>query len=188
MITRTALRTRCATVRRFLLTFAVSALMLLATATFGTATSQAMSTATNTTPAAAATALLTLINQERSWYHLRPLTANWPLTTTAYWHNRRMATANVLSHQLPGELTFDKRITAAGYRWTTCGENVAYNADMSLNGILGIERVMLHEKPPADGHRKNILNTQFTNVGLSVYFDNVHHKVWLTEDFGRPQG
>jgi uncharacterized protein YkwD len=43
---------------------------------------------------------------------------------------------------------------------------------------------MYNETPPNDGHRLNILNTHYRNVGVDVYFDKVHHKLWLTTDFG----
>jgi uncharacterized protein YkwD len=45
--------------------------------------------------------------------------------------------------------------------------------------------MMFRERPPNDGHRLNILSRTFRNVGIDVYFDNAHHKMWFTQDFGR---
>jgi uncharacterized protein YkwD len=47
-----------------------------------------------------------------------------------------------------------------------------------------LELLMYREKPPNDGHRRNILNHGFRNVGVDIYVDAAHHKLWLTTDFG----
>jgi uncharacterized protein YkwD len=44
---------------------------------------------------------------------------------------------------------------------------------------------MYNEKAPNNGHRLNILSSKFRQVGVDVYLDRTHHKVWLTTDFGR---
>jgi Cysteine-rich secretory protein family len=41
---------------------------------------------------------------------------------------------------------------------------------------------MLNEKPPDDGHRKNILSSSFTHIGIAVFRDS-SGTVWLTQDF-----
>ena len=92
-----------------------------------------------------------------------------------------------MSHQLPGELSLGARITRTGYRWSYIGENVAWNSDISKAGVLLLQRLMYNETPPNDGHRQNILSRAFKHVGVDVYIDRVHHKVWLTTDFGRPR-
>jgi uncharacterized protein YkwD len=40
---------------------------------------------------------------------------------------------------------------------------------------------MRAEKPPKDGHRKNLLSTGFTKIGLSVVRDG--GRIWFTQDF-----
>ena len=96
-----------------------------------------------------------------------------------------MARANQLSHQLPGEADFTRRIDKAGYHWTYAGENIAWNSVMTKRGVVALEKLMYHEQPPNDGHRQNILSRHFRNVGVDVYIDRTHHKVWLTTDFAR---
>lgn len=132
-----------------------------------------------------AQAMLRLLNKERAWHHLRPLTMNAKLIHSAHLHDKRMARADELSHQLPGEAFFATRISRAHYRWIAAGENIGWNSRMSLAGLRELERMMFRERPPNDGHRLNILSRTFRNVGIDVYFDAAHHKMWFTQDFGR---
>lgn len=130
-------------------------------------------------------AVLRLINAERRANHLRPLRYDSRLRISARRHNLTMARANTLSHQLPGEANFARRIDAAGYRWRYAGENIGWNSSISRRGVLILEKMMYHEKAPNDGHRQNILSRHYRNVGVDVFIDKAHHKVWLTTDFGR---
>ena len=52
--------------------------------------------------------------------------------------------------------------------------------------MLALEKQMYHEVAPNDGHRVNILSRTFTQVGIDVYYDARHHKIWFTQDFGAP--
>jgi uncharacterized protein YkwD len=132
-----------------------------------------------------ANAVLRELNAERRAHHLVPLQADSHLRLSARRHNLTMARYNTLSHQLPGEATFSRRITAAGYRWTYAGENIGWNSRMTQAGVVSLEKIMYNEKAPNNGHRLNILSSKFRQVGVDVYLDRTHHKVWLTTDFGR---
>jgi uncharacterized protein YkwD len=141
---------------------------------------------TASTTAAFARAMLGLLNRERSANHRRPLTMSTRLKVSAHRHNLRMARTNTMSHQLPGEAFFATRISRTGYRWRAAGENIGWNSNVSSRGVLALERAMYNERPPNNGHRVNILSTSFSQVGIDVYFDAKHHKVWFTQDFGAP--
>jgi uncharacterized protein YkwD len=130
-------------------------------------------------------ALLRLVNKERAWHGLRPLRMAPGLRTSARHHNVTMARFNEMSHQLPGEPVFTKRISNAGYNWSWAGENIAWNSDMTRGGAALLQRLMYNEKPPNDAHRLNILSTHYRNIGVDVYLDRENHKIWLTTDFGR---
>jgi uncharacterized protein YkwD len=130
-------------------------------------------------------AILGLLNAERAAHGLRPLKMVPALRLSARRHNVTMARFNEMSHQLPGEPVFTRRMTIAGYDWSWAGENIAWNSDMTEGGVALLERLMYHEKPPYDDHRLNILNTHYRNIGVDVYMDHENHKVWLTTDFGR---
>lgn len=136
------------------------------------------------TTATFARAMLYRLNQERSAHNLRPLRMNAKLILSAHRHNLHMAAANTMSHQLPHEAFFATRITRAGYRWRAAGENIGWNSSLTKAGILYLQRQMYLEKPPNNGHRLNILSRTFRDVGIDVYFDATHHKLWFTQDFG----
>ena len=131
-------------------------------------------------------AVQTLLNVARAVHGLAPLQMRVRLCRAAHAHNRAMAAADELSHQLPGEADLGTRLRRAHYRWSFAGENVAWNSAMSRAGVLQLERLMYREKPPENGHRLNILSPNYQDIGVDVYFDQAHHKVWLTTDFARP--
>lgn len=130
--------------------------------------------------------MLRVLNRERRWNGLPPLVMNNKLIASAHAHNLAMARDDMMSHQLPGEAFFADRITAAHYNWASAGENIGWNSDQTRPGLKALERDMYNEQAPDNGHRLNILNQSFRNVGIDVYFDKVHGKMWFTQDFGQP--
>ncbi len=93
-----------------------------------------------------------------------------------------------LSHQCPSEPDLGARETAAGVHWSASGENVGEGGPVAdTTAAIGqmavsLTQDMLNEQPPDDGHRKNILSTAFTHIGIAVYRDG-SGTVWLTQDF-----
>ena len=132
-----------------------------------------------------AKAVLAELNDERANHGLPALKLNSKLVSSAHTHNLAMAKANTLSHQLSGEAALGSRVSAAGYRWSAVGQNIAYNTSRSQSGVLAVQKAMYNEKPPDDGHRKNILSKTYADVGIDVINDSVHRKVWLVTDFGK---
>ena len=134
-----------------------------------------------------ASAVYALLNVERLAHGRSPLTRNRRLVHSAMYHDVRMARTNTLSHQLPHEPSFTDRELAFGYHWSTAGENCSVNPDMSERGVLQLQRMMYHERPPGEtGHRQNILSRDFRDVGIAVLIDTGNNRVWMTEDFGAP--
>jgi uncharacterized protein YkwD len=134
-----------------------------------------------------ASAVLTVLNLERVAHGRLPLRLNHDLVRSAMYHDVRMARANSLSHQLPHEPSFTDRELAFGYRWSTAAENCSVNPDVSKRGVLQLQRMMYHERPPGEtGHRQNILSRSFRDVGIAVLIDPRNERVWMTEDFGAP--
>jgi uncharacterized protein YkwD len=130
-------------------------------------------------------AVYTLLNVERLAHGRLPLRLNLDLVRSARYHNVRMARTNTLSHQLPNEPAFTDREEAFGYRWSTAAENCSVNPDVSEDGVLQLQRLMYHERPPGEtGHRDNILSPNYRDVGIAVLIDPINHRVWMTEDFG----
>ena len=132
-----------------------------------------------------ANAVLDELNSERAAHGLSALKLNSKLVDSAHTHNLAMAKADTLSHKLNGEADLGSRVSAAGYHWSMVGENIAYNSSRSESGVLAVQKAMYNEKPPNDGHRQNILNSKFADVGIDVINDSEHGKVWLVTDFGR---
>ncbi|MGH3120357.1 MAG: CAP domain-containing protein [Streptosporangiaceae bacterium] len=150
-------------------------------------------TASATSPAgtssgSAAAQVLALINQARSAAGLAPLTITAGLNSSASAHNSRMAGGCGLSHQCSGEPDLGARETAAGVHWTAAGENIGEGGPVAnttaaiAQMAVGLTQAMLNEKPPDDGHRRNILSSSFTHIGIAVFRDS-SGTVWLTQDF-----
>ena len=131
-------------------------------------------------------AMFSQLNAQRAQHGLAPLTSNVLLARAARAHNLRMSAAQTLSHQLPGEASFDQRITAQGYVWRAVAENVGYTTNTTTTGPTAIQKAFYNEVAPNDGHRRNILSTATTQVGISVYVDT-RGKLWVTQDFGAPR-
>ena len=141
-----------------------------------------------TTSGSAAAQVLALINQARSAAGLAPLTITAGLNSSASAHNSTMAGGCGLSHQCPGEPDLGARETAAGVHWSAAGENigeggpVADSAAAIARMAVTLTQDMLNEKPPDDGHRRNILSSSFIHIGIAIYRDS-SGTVWLTQDF-----
>ena len=141
-----------------------------------------------TSPATAATQVLALINQDRSAAGLPPLTITAGLDSSASAHNLTMAGGCGLSHQCPAEPDLGARETAAGVVWSACGENIGEGGPVANTGAaiaqmaVSLTQDMLNEKPPDDGHRRNILSSSYTHIGVAIHRDS-SGTVWLTQDF-----
>ena len=139
-------------------------------------------------PGAPAGQVLALINQARSAAGLPPLTITAGLESSASAHNLTMAGGCGLSHQCPAEPELGTRETAAGVVWSACGENIGEGGPVAdtdaaiARMAVGLTQDMLNEKPPDDGHRRNILSSSFTHIGIAIYLDS-SGTVWLTQDF-----
>jgi len=131
-----------------------------------------------------AAAVLAQLNSERAAHGLPALTSSSALLRAAHKHDLAMAKANTMGHQMPGEPALGARVLAAGYNYHYAGENVGFNGAMTTAGAKQLESIMYGETPPNDGHRKNILDPHFKQVGVDVWLDDVHHRLWLTVDFG----
>ena len=127
------------------------------------------------------------INQDRDANHLPALTWDPRLERSARQHDLVMATGCGLMHQCPNEPDLGTRINNQGVQWQTVGENIGEGGPISSNDdawniVSMIHQGMMAEKPPDDGHRRNLLSKDFHRIGISIYIDT-HHTLWLTEDF-----
>lgn len=145
-------------------------------------------TTTVAPPPTPAAQVLALINKARAAAGLPAYRMDTALVASASAHNQTMEGGCGLSHQCPGEPAIGDRELAAGVQWTTCGENIGDGGPVASSDTpiaemaLGLTQGMLDEKPPNDGHRRNILSPSFTRVGIAVSRD-ASGTVWLTQDF-----
>lgn len=132
--------------------------------------------------------LMTLINQARAasrtcgstvYPAAGPLAWNGKLFDAAAGHSADMAAQNYFSHTSLDGRTFDQRITAAGYSWSSIAENIAA-------GQTSAASVMLAWMASA-GHCSNIMNSSYTEVGVACVSNNSStYNTYWTMDLGRP--
>ncbi|GAA2748628.1 sigma-70 family RNA polymerase sigma factor [Kitasatospora cinereorecta] len=120
--------------------------------------------------------VIDLVNAERTRNGCKPVKSNDKLQLAAQRHSDDMAARNFFDHTNPDGAGPQERIDATGYRWSSWGENIA-------RGQQGASSVMTSWMN-SPGHRANILNCSFTELGVGVH--NGAGGPWWTQDFGTP--
>lgn len=115
-----------------------------------------------------------LVNNERAKQGCAPVTANEQLDTAAQRHSEDMAARDYFSHTSPDGTDPGDRITAAGYRWSTYGENIARGQQTPTQVMDGWMN--------SSGHRANILNCDFKEIGVGIH--DASGGPWWTQAFG----
>jgi serralysin len=107
--------------------------------------------------------ILALVNQERSSRGLGILTLSQKLDTAADLHAQDMATNYyATNHTGSDSSTTATRITRSGYEWTSIGENLA----AGYTSASSVVQAWMN----STGHRANILNPNFTDLGLGYTY------------------
>ncbi|MDT0321211.1 CAP domain-containing protein [Streptomyces millisiae] len=122
---------------------------------------------------AMAEAVLTLVNEERANAGCQPLTLDTGLSRLAADFSRDMAERGFFDHTDPDGLTPWDRALTSGIA-NLGGENIA-------RGQQDAQAVM-DAWMASDGHRENILNCEFTTLGVGVHLGD--GGPWWTQDFG----
>lgn len=120
-----------------------------------------------------ADAVVALVNEEREAAGCSPVSVDDRLAEAAHGHAQDQAEQEEMSHRGSDGSTAGERITEAGYRWSSYGENVAW-------GTTSAERVM-EMWMESSGHRDNILNCDFAHIGV----DEVDG--YWAQTFGEPR-
>lgn len=121
----------------------------------------------------AAEAVLGLVNQARGQAGCQPLRLDAGLTNVALAHSRDMAERGYFDHTDPDGRTPWDRAAAAGIS-TMGGENIAMGQPDA--------RAVVDAWMNSEGHRANILNCDFTTMGLGAHFGD--GGPWWTQTFG----
>lgn len=119
--------------------------------------------------------ILELVNNERGSRGLTALTRNALLDTAADAHADDMAANSFFSHTGSDGNSVSNRATAAGYVWSSIGENIG-QADVTPAAMMNLWM-------NSDGHRANILNPDYTELGVGINGSGV--TLWV-QVFGRP--
>ena len=131
-------------------------------------------------------ATLCLLNDERAAAGLRPLAYSAALSQPSAAYSTRMVSENFFAHESPDGTTLESRLTAARYiapdgDWFV-GENLAWG-----QGNLATARSIAIAWMNSPGHRHNILEPEFTEVGIGIVAGTPGDPAWgatYTTDFG----
>ncbi|WP_425444648.1 CAP domain-containing protein [Streptomyces phaeoluteigriseus] len=118
--------------------------------------------------------VIALVNKERAAAGCGPLTDDAKLRNAAREHSEDMAARDFFDHTNPDGADPGQRITAAGYRWSTYGENIAKGQQSAAS--------VMTSWMNSPGHRANILNCDFKNIGVGIH--DAGGGPWWTQNFG----
>ncbi|WP_235483269.1 CAP domain-containing protein [Streptomyces roseoverticillatus] len=115
-----------------------------------------------------------MVNAERAKAGCSPLTINAKLQAAAQGHSDDMAARDYYDHTSPEGKSPGDRMTAAGYHWSTYGENIFKSPKDARTAMDGWMK--------SSGHRANILNCSFKEIGVGINFKS--NGPWWTQNFG----
>lgn len=104
--------------------------------------------------------VIDLVNQQRAKAGLHMLAQNWELCRVARYKSQDMINKGYFSHQSPTYGSPFRMMESFGIRFSAAGENIAY-------GQRTPEEVM-NSWMNSTGHRANILNGSFNQIGVGV--------------------
>ncbi|MFD3937126.1 CAP domain-containing protein, partial [Streptomyces sp. NPDC058618] len=125
-------------------------------------------------PPGVAGQVVALVNKERATAGCGPLKEDPQLRAAAQGHSDDMAKRDFFSHTSPDGADPGKRTTAAGYRWSTYGENIAKGQQTAQS--------VMDSWMNSSGHRANILNCSFKDIGVGIH--QGAGGPWWTQNFG----
>lgn len=115
------------------------------------------------------TAMIDLVNKERSGQGIKSLTFDEKLRSIAREHSQDMFKRGYFSHYSPEGQTVADRAAKAGVDFLVIGENLAYAPSLELahQGLMNSE-----------GHRENILSSDYQKIGIGVFDGGVYGKMF----------
>ncbi|BBC22928.1 CAP domain-containing protein [Pseudanabaena sp. ABRG5-3] len=126
------------------------------------------------------TELLRLTNLERKKAGLSPLKLSLRLASTAQFHAVDMANNNYFSHTGCNGSSVGDRAKANGYKYQIVAENIAAGRSTPEGTI--------RQWMNSSGHRANILNPQFTEIGFGyANTSNSRYRHYWVQILGTPQ-
>lgn len=111
-----------------------------------------------------------LVNVQRAKYNVPPLVADWELARVARLKSADMRDRNYFAHESPTYGSPFAMMKSFGIRYTAAAENVA-------SGQTTAEQVVESWMNSA-GHRQNILNREFTHIGVGFAAGGKYRYYW----------
>jgi len=131
-------------------------------------------TTKKTTPGSFESQVIDLVNVERAKAGLNPLTENTNLSYVATLKSEDMAKLNYFDHTSPTYGSPFDMMKQFGVSYRAAGENIAMgqtSPEQVMNGWMNSE-----------GHRKNILSPNFTQIGVGIA-RNAEGRLYWTQQF-----
>ena len=116
--------------------------------------------------------ILELMNAKRTEAGLKPLTIDNTLVQVARYKSDNMIQNNFFSHTNPDGTKWTNWLQTIGYKYTTSGENIAYNTYDAVE--------LFNQWWNSPGHRANMMNASYTKVGIGVVYGNGKYMVTQT--------
>lgn len=135
----------------------------------------------NVAPAGWAGEVFALINAERAAAGLSPFTWNDTLAQAAYLHGLDCQQRGFCNHTGSDGSTVKMRVLRAGYPAVGAAECIVYSKTPQQAVFWWMDEV-----PPNDWHRRTILSTWVTEIGIAVVPNHLGSYYFIA-NFGRPQ-
>ena len=130
------------------------------------------------TPVSAVNPMVAMVNDQRAAAGIGPVAENSALDAAAVAHSDDQAAHQTMSHAGSDGSDSGQRITASGYTWWACGENVAAGQpDMAS---------VMSAWMNSPGHRANILNANFVDIGFGQT-RGANGAIYWTMDLAAPR-
>lgn len=121
------------------------------------------------------------VNQERSAHGVAALSNSTSMQKYARIKSQDMGDNNYFAHEdLNGNLITSK-MKNDGVTYSAWGENIAYISGITDANALADQ--FMTNWMNSEGHRKNILSSNFSSIGIGVY--KIGNKVYATQEFCR---
>ncbi|QXM06426.1 CAP domain-containing protein [Crassaminicella indica] len=113
--------------------------------------------------------MFNLINKERTKKGLKPLTLDISVTNVARLKSQDMIDNNYFSHNSPTYGSPFDMLKQFGIKYLSAGENIAGNPSVK-NAHTSLMN--------SEGHRRNILNPNFTHIGIGIKNGGKYGKIY----------
>jgi len=122
--------------------------------------------------------MIDLVNRERQQNDLPPLQTDFEVTRVARIKSQDIVDNNYFSHYSPTYGSPFEMLDSFGVKYLHAGENLAGN-----NSVQNAHTALMN----SSGHRKNILNPDFTHIGIGVKPSNRYGYVYTQMFISKPR-